>query len=164
VELKTYEVKVWVSDIVIQEIFQEGRNKLPNETGGVLVGYKTSDTEFVVTKIIGPGPKAIHRRSSFLPDQEFHEAEIAKVYLDSGCCETYIGDWHTHPYSTAYLSGQDRSTLRKIAKYKRARISTPIMLVAAPPQLVFKIWTYRNKRKCASLFDEIFETHINVYR
>jgi integrative and conjugative element protein (TIGR02256 family) len=133
---------IWIASPVLDFIYENGSVFSPKETGGVLMGYQVSKNEFVINHIIGPGPKAQHGFASFTPDQMFHQEEISDHYIKSGCLETYLGDWHTHPNSTPYLSAKDKETVRRIANHIPARISSPIMLVAAPPNTNFKVWIY----------------------
>lgn len=137
---------IWISHNVEDFIFLNGNEWLPKETGGVLMGYCASEFESVITDIIGPGPKAFHGNSTFSPDQQYHEDEIKKKYEASERSITYLGDWHTHPNSYPYLSNQDKSTIKKIATYDNARLTNPIMLIAAPPKLELKIWAYEKCR------------------
>lgn len=138
-------MKVWIKKDVLKKIFLNGNKWLPTETGGILMGYSVSD-EYIITDFIGPGEKATHEADSFEPDQVFHESEIARIYKDSEFKVTYLGDWHTHPNSFPYLSNTDKKTACKIAKYKKARLENPIMLVASPPNLDFKIWIYKRNK------------------
>ena len=108
----------------------EAASKYPNETGGVLLGYADSGFEtIVVTLATGPGPNAIHTPTRFVPDHEFHVAEVARIYASSGRRLTYIGDWHCHPKASAYLSAADALTLERIAGSPDARIPSPVMVV-----------------------------------
>lgn len=145
--------KIWINNSVTNYVFSDGNNWLPKETGGVLMGYRASELEFVITDIIGPGPKAIHESSTFSPDQQYHENEIKRKYEESEHSITYLGDWHTHPNAYPYLSNQDKSTIKKIAAYDNARLTNPIMLIAAPPKLELKIWVYE---KCHFRSVEIY--------
>lgn len=111
------------------------------------MGYRASKYEFVVTDIIGPGEKAIHGLASFKPDQAYQKKEVARLYEESSCGETYLGDWHTHPHSHPYLSLTDKSTINSIAKHPAARLTNPLMLVAAPPGQESKIWVYEKSTK-----------------
>lgn len=108
----------------------EAEAALPNETGGVLLGYHVSRTdEIVVTDVVGPGPKAQHETRRFVPDSAYQETEIASRYERSGRLIVYLVDWHSHPGSGPYLSGKDRRTLRTIARFEAARLVKPLMVV-----------------------------------
>jgi integrative and conjugative element protein (TIGR02256 family) len=123
---------------------REFRLSSPKETGGVLFGYWLEESQgVVITEAVGPGPRSKHDEFSFVPDWEYHETEIARLYEESGRIHTYLGDWHSHPHSTTRLSLTDRRTLSKIAKYAEARVSAPLMAVIAdpdPPKV--QVWQY----------------------
>jgi integrative and conjugative element protein (TIGR02256 family) len=123
----------WLKQSVYACIAKEAATRAPLETGGVLLGYCSQDgDDAVITHSIGPGPHAVHERFGFTPDQEFHIAEIARMYTTSGRRLAYLGDWHTHPGGSARLSPRDLKTLKSIAMHKHARAPRPIMLVLAP--------------------------------
>lgn len=107
-----------------------GNDWHPLEVGGVLAGYWTDDSA-VITDFVGPGESAIHHASTFVPDHEFHAQEIARLYADTNCATTYLGDWHTHPSGLARLSPLDKRTLRSIANAPEARCSHPLMILLA---------------------------------
>jgi len=138
---------IWIPQDAIDFILKNGKEWSPMETGGVLIGYRASEEVFVITKVIGTGNKAIHKRYSFEPDQNFHELEISRLYFESGQIETYLGDWHTHPKSYPYLSSRDKETFRTIALHKESRLINPIMLIMSSPSPEFKIWVLNQSKK-----------------
>jgi integrative and conjugative element protein (TIGR02256 family) len=95
------------------------------------MGYTTGARAnlIAITGITGPGPNAKHTRTAFEPDYEYQDAEIARIYFESGRCHTYLGDWHTHPNSVAALSKKDKKALGRIALHKEARAPNPIMAI-----------------------------------
>jgi integrative and conjugative element protein (TIGR02256 family) len=109
----------------------QARHWYPLETGGVLVGYWVrSGSEVVITDSIGPGPAAEHGESEFKPDALYQQEQVARIYRSSGRLYTYLGDWHSHPRSSAQLSRVDKRTLYLIAVSRSARAPMPIMAVA----------------------------------
>ena len=137
---------LWLRHSVEEALRRDGTCKAPLETGGVLMGYQQADA-YVVTACIGPGPKAIHKRASFIPDYDYQEQEIARVYRDSGRVFTYLGDWHTHPDGRIRLSAIDRKTLKRIAGHPAARIHNPVMMILAGGNP----WRFGAWRWCASV-------------
>lgn len=124
---------LWLSEPVYRSMADEAQRHVPNETGGVLLGYWSErEGEPVVTHCLGPGPDAVHQRSRFVPDHHFHVVEIARLYRTSGRRMEYLGDWHTHPGNRAYLSDLDLQTLKCIAVAPKARAPRPVMAVLAP--------------------------------
>jgi integrative and conjugative element protein (TIGR02256 family) len=122
---------LWWAQTALDQALAEADKAHPLETGGVLLGWRHSPTETVVTGLVGPGPDAEHHPTWFRPDTNWQQAQIDKAYADSGRTVAYLGDWHTHPDGTAALSPKDRRTLRRIARHTDARIPQPIMAVLA---------------------------------
>src|ERR1044071_2697827 len=119
----------WLSVAHQDELVQEAARTAPNETGGALMGYRAEGGDLVITNLIGPGPGALHKRHAFVPDQAYHEREIARLYEESGRSAVYLGDWHSHPNGSCSLSPRDRRTLRTIAAAPEARVPEPLMLI-----------------------------------
>lgn len=123
-------VAVWLPESVWATCLLEADGKYPLETGGTFMGWWSPVGEAVITAMIGPGPDALHERYRFQPDQEWQLDEIARHYERSGRRETYLGDWHSHPDSTAAsLSGLDHSVLRRVIRTPEARCSSPLMMI-----------------------------------
>lgn len=116
----------WVDKKNLELAISESERWCPKETGGVLMGY-WSDNDVVITNLIGPGPKAVHKRRSFTPDDQWQANEIAKIYNESKRVITYLGDWHSHPYGAPELSIKDLVTLFRVARHKPARAPKPVM-------------------------------------
>lgn len=121
---------IWLPERLLDEMGVLAANACPNETGGVLLGYDAGNG-LVVTAITGPGPEAIHKRHAFIPDYDYQDAEIERMYRESSRCHTYLGDWHTHPAESSALSSKDKRTLLTIARHRPARTPAPIMGILA---------------------------------
>lgn len=123
----------WISTVSLNKMITEADRSFPKETGGVLTGYwAVPFTEVVVIDITGPGPGAVHKADGFLPDADYQEKEVARIYKDSGRLYTYLGDWHSHPNGGSRLSRRDRRTVRAIAVHRPARAPVPLMAILAP--------------------------------
>jgi integrative and conjugative element protein (TIGR02256 family) len=142
---------------------RESDAEFPYETGGVLLGYFVGD-EAVVTDIVGPGPKAVHGSMNFVPDYDFQASRIAALYEASGRLHFYIGDWHSHPAGALRLSGKDRKTLARIAKYKEARLTTPLMiLLAGRERWELATWCCQRHRRFGALMAKISAIRVRIY-
>jgi integrative and conjugative element protein (TIGR02256 family) len=106
-----------------------GTNSHPNETGGLLLGYVADRGDVVVKAIVGPGPKARHFRHRFVPDVEYQQSALEAHHFATLGQESYLGDWHTHPDSSAVLSCRDKKTLRNIAAEPKAYVAKPLMAI-----------------------------------
>ncbi|MGK7391813.1 MAG: Mov34/MPN/PAD-1 family protein [Candidatus Cyclobacteriaceae bacterium M2_1C_046] len=137
-------------------IIKNSEKFYPLETGGIFIGYWSSEYEIIVKYTIGPGPKAKHGEEYFIPDNRFHNKQIAKFYKQTKRTNYYLGDWHTHPDAGSYLSKKDRSTLKKISSFKPARMKNPIMMIFGTNPLDLKVWIYNSdlKKKAGTEFIE----------
>jgi integrative and conjugative element protein (TIGR02256 family) len=115
---------------VLAAMRSEANDWFPRETGGVLIGFWGSTMDgFVVTKAVGPGRRAKHWRTMFIPDSGYHDEEIARHYSNSGRRHTYLGDWHSHPRGATGLSKLDKQTLHSIGRSVGARAPRPVMCI-----------------------------------
>ncbi len=138
---------VWLPRAAVREMRHEANSKFPLETGGILMGYWARPLrEVVITIAIGPGPNALHEPTRFAPDHDFQCAQIGNVYCASSRTETYLGDWHAHPFGGRSLSRSDQRTLRRIAQTPTARLRNPLMLLLAGEPLSWEItiWCYQS--------------------
>jgi Predicted metal-dependent protease of the PAD1/JAB1 superfamily len=140
----------WILSGVLSALRKEASAKAPLETGGILLGYWSElPATPVVTHWIGPGPTAIHEQGRFVPDYNFHEFEVARLYRESSGFLQYLGDWHSHPGSPGYLSQRDCRTLRRIASFGKARAPRPLMVVLAfGPDWDPVVWSGRKRLTC----------------
>lgn len=121
---------VWIPRAVLDRCTHEAAAFYPRETGGTFMGYWCDGTEVVITGLIGAGPAARHRLTSFEPDQKWQLQEIKRHYIASGRREGYLGDWHTHPdAASGELSITDRAVLARIIASPKARAPCPISMV-----------------------------------
>lgn len=138
--------RVWISIAHHDALVREAARMVPNETGGALVGYRGEGGDLVITTIIGPGPKALHEKTRFVPDHAYQDEKIARLYKMSGRQHVYLGDWHSHPGGSCALSRTDRRTLRRIARAKEARIAEPVMIVIGGGPVEWRTCAFRIMR------------------
>lgn len=120
---------VWISRDVDNALVQLGERWRPYETGGILLGWKDEGGSSVIAGLLGGGPSAIHTRSSFLPDDEWQFPRLRELFLDTGGDLNYLGEWHSHPTSSAAMSFTDKTTLRRTAR----RVRNPLMIIVGRP-------------------------------
>jgi len=142
---------LWLAHKVVEQMILEAEQKAPLETGGLLAGYfSKNDKETVVTDIIGPGPMSVHKMTTYKPDYSFHRDEIGQIYDNSNGEISYLGDWHTHPTQSAYLSWTDREALRNIVRYQNNFLDAPVMLIwggvnsKGDPEWIPRAWRTRS--------------------
>jgi integrative and conjugative element protein (TIGR02256 family) len=121
-------VRAWVTPPLLEEMHAGAEEHVPNETGGMLVGYWAAG-DVVITSVTQAGPRATHQRDRYEPDASHDLRLIAELYRESGRHWTYLGDWHSHTLKGDRLSDLDRTTLRTIADATSARLARPVMVI-----------------------------------
>lgn len=137
----------WIHVDALEEARRYARDRHPLETGGLLLGWSEDVTgDAVVAAIVGPGPAAEHGLMSFLPDDQWQRAELARRYAGSGRVHGYLGDWHTHPNGAGRASSRDRRTLASIAAAPLARAPRPLLaIVSGDPDGPVHVWRHRHR-------------------
>lgn len=142
---------VWVPESVQSDFSSLGDTHYPLETGGIVLGY-VSDGSYVVTAITDPGPKAVHSRSNYTPDNTHDRAVIIKHFENTRGNDTYLGDWHTHPDASSAMSSMDRRTLRRIADKTKDLTVLPIMMIVSGSSLSWSLSAYQYNPKVTFQF------------
>lgn len=124
--------RCWFDRGALNELLKEAKRYRFRETGGALLGWRDAE-DVVVSRILGPGPRARHALSHFAPDHEWQGREGGRIYWESGRRVAYVGDWHTHPRGSARPSVQDSKVMASIAKDADFRTPTPLSLIVSRP-------------------------------
>ncbi|MGN5053166.1 Mov34/MPN/PAD-1 family protein [Aeromonas veronii] len=91
---------------------------LPNETGGILVGYY----DFVYKKVmivdaLPPPSDSISTPSSFVRGENGVAESLAYINKQTRDVVKYIGEWHSHPKGcSASMSTQDKTQLKQLSE------------------------------------------------
>jgi integrative and conjugative element protein (TIGR02256 family) len=128
---------------MVTALRDDAEKHFPLETGGALLGYWCGNNEAVVQEAIGPGPHAVHRKTSFCPDADWQHAQMALIYKRSGRRTAYLGDWHTHPTAEHDgLSWIDRRAIKQVAQSTEARAPAPLMglMYGGPSEWRCTVW------------------------
>jgi integrative and conjugative element protein (TIGR02256 family) len=129
---------VKLSSMAAASVCQESTRALPYETGGVLVGF-VEGTTACVTHTIGPGPRAIHRRTGFQRDGDYAQDQINQLYEQSGGKVDYLAEWHSHPKPIA-PSPMDLQSMRDISQDEKYLRPEPLLLLAV--QVRRSVWQF----------------------
>ena len=117
----------WLSEPLKLDLKTESSKKLPRETGGVLVGHRTSDG-FFITGATGPGPKAVLTRSRFRRDGTYTQEEVDRLFVESAGREDYLGEWHSHPAPMG-PSPKDHASMEWISKNRDYARPEPLLVI-----------------------------------
>lgn len=122
----------WIERRALTELLSECSRWAFRETGGALLGWREAG-EYVVARILGPGPRAKHGFTYFEPDSVWQVARGRETYRASGRTVAYLGDWHTHPRGAPNPSRRDQQTARQIAKDPSFRSPRPLYAIVGRP-------------------------------
>lgn len=121
-------VTIDVTERALHTLKEHARRALPNETGGILIGFHIDDRPVVIEAIEHVNSDATPRTFR-LPAGQTEALVTAARAKDPRV--GYLGDWHTHP------SGAGPSDLDEAAMLAAARESgatRPILLLGVPRQ------------------------------
>lgn len=158
---KLEDKKVYISKETHEFIKQESAHSGDNETGGVLIGYRTTDGKYVILKATGPGEKAIRTKTRFEKDEQHCQAKLENALRELGDKGLYLGEWHYHPAGSNEPSGLDIKSLTEIAAQNNYRIDKPVMIILSP-SLECAITIHDKNEQCIKLPLEICETLENL--
>lgn len=140
---ETVEVAIggWIVSIdsgLANKILGLRATRLPNETGGVLLGQFDTNRKlvYVVDTVLAP-PDSIERPYMFVRGAEGLRQEIDRVYDGTGGALQYIGEWHSHPSNTRCESSEDdRSLLAALSRHMTQDGHPAVMLTACDKELI----------------------------
>jgi len=153
---KLEDKKIHISRHIYNLIRQESVESKEVETGGVLIGYRTDEGIYVISKASKPGPKAIRTKTIFEKDEEYCQMVLDDAYRELGEKGLYLGEWHYHPTGSNEPSGLDVKSLTEIAAQDNYRIDKPIMIILSPT-LEFGITIHDEISRCVKLALNILE-------
>ena len=120
-------VKLVVSERLLELLKEYGNKHYPNEIGGFLIGYYSNDlkTLYITDSILPQKYKSLSNlfeRSTFgISNTLLNLFKIKRQY--------YIGEWHTHPNGTTQFSNTDLNAMTEIHDCKTVQIENPILLI-----------------------------------
>lgn len=109
---------VLVSPTLETELYQERKRKLPNETGGVLIGtidyYERKI--YVVDQIASPDD-SIEYPCAFIRGSSGLKAKMDKIQQITKGNLCYIGEWHSHTSNNTNQSTLDKKLLKTVSEF-----------------------------------------------
>ena len=109
-----HEWKTYISMPVINQMKELMRSKVPNETGGALLGSVfLYPRTIVITGIIKAPVDSIEKPNLFILGVDGLEKRIKEIEKKTNGKVTYLGTWHSHPYG-GKASQLDNRTYEKL--------------------------------------------------
>ena len=101
-----------------EKISKTRMSQLPNETGGVILGYIDQKLKniYVVDMLSAP-PDSEANRTGFTRGVTNLKTDLEEARRRTAGILDYIGEWHSHPeFTTAYPSAIDRLLIKQLAE------------------------------------------------
>lgn len=104
-----------ISQLALTEMSEHRRLKLPNETGGVLIGWISSYNKIIYVGKALPAPEdSVERPYYFIRGKKGLYAEVQRMRKASNDDLRYVGEWHTHSIGSSVRQSPD--DLKSMAK------------------------------------------------
>ncbi len=123
---------ILVTDAALMNKLQQARlGKLPNETGGVLLGSFDASRRLVyVAATTGCPPDSIEYPVQYVRGCEGLREEVDLAVVRTGGMIQYVGEWHSHPDGVSCRpSGDDRTVFEFIRTYVQPGGLPPVMCI-----------------------------------
>jgi len=132
---KSHEIAGWqvvYDDAVVERCSEIRRQKLPNETGGILVGYFDAVRKIVYLVDALPAPvDSVEHKTAFIRGVKCLRASLATIGEKTAQIVHYIGEWHSHPDGIdVRMSTDDERLLSEIAEEMRFEGWPGIILIS----------------------------------
>ena len=121
----------------IDKVHETRANKLPNETGGVLVGSYDMQRKIVyVVDCLPSPPDSEEWPTLYIRGCRGLRSQIEKVQQDTGNQLGYVGEWHSHPAACSVKpSHDDRQVFDWLSDHMKIDGLPPLMLIVGDPGL-----------------------------
>lgn len=108
---------VVLNEIVVSEMSCLRTMLLPDETGGVLIGYFDNPSRYIYIVDALPAPvDSIEHRDAFIRGYADLKETLKEIEARSGGQVSYVGEWHSHPDGVPVSPSQaDEKLLTTIA-------------------------------------------------
>ncbi|MFZ1685523.1 MAG: ThiF family adenylyltransferase [Candidatus Zixiibacteriota bacterium] len=117
------------------------RDKLPNETGGVLLGHVDLLRRclYVIDSVFAP-PDSIEHPYAFIRGFSGIRAKLAKLTNVTGGNLQYVGEWHSHPDGcSTRMSADDVTLLGWVSKEVSALDQPGVVLIVGKHEIRFHL-------------------------
>lgn len=147
---KLEDKKIHVFKEVLEFMKEDSAESGDVETGGVLIGYRNDDGEYIIVRASKPGPNAVKTQTRFEKDAVYCQKELLDAFNELGEKGLYLGEWHYHPSGSNEPSGLDIKSLTEIAAQENYRINNPIMIILSR-ELEYAITIHDRNGQCVQI-------------
>ena len=123
--------QIHTDEAFVQKVVRYRKNKLPKETGGVLVGgFDQQNRILYLVDVIPSPPDSEEWPTLYIRGRQGLEGAVNQVRERTDGQLQYMGEWHSHPkgHSTE-PSNDDKKVLEWLAKHTARDCNPPVMLI-----------------------------------
>lgn len=126
------EWKVYIDEFLINKISEARLAKLPNETGGILIGGYDFHRKiiYLVDTVLSP-PDSEESPGSYVRGTSGLKEELEQIQSRTSGHLRYAGEWHSHPIDYPPVMSQDDAVLFVELKSKMEAAGLPATMVIA---------------------------------
>lgn len=129
---------VLVDQHVTDKLYELRKSKLPNETGGVLIGsYDFERKKCYVVDALPSPIDSIEKRSSYIRGTSGLKASVDQIKEITRDSLYYIGEWHTHPNDVTMQSELDKKLMRYVVENNEKEGIPAVMAIAGDTNISF---------------------------
>ena len=119
-----------ISPTVLEKLYSQRENKLPNETGGILIGTYdfAHNICYIVDSIDSPSDSEEYS-NAYIRGHNGLKDEVMRIENISIGNLTYVGEWHSHPSNDTHPSGDDLILLKSISEFTYSQGNPGCMMI-----------------------------------
>jgi len=135
---------LYTDQALLDKIHRLRADRLPRETGGVLVGAFDKQRKILyVVDVINSPPDSQEQPTLYIRGSAGLSAELERIRRVTAGGLDYVGEWHSHPEGVpCRCSPDDRRVFQWLTDLMRPEGSPPVMLIACHSRQ--NLWTVDN--------------------
>lgn len=118
-------------DGIVEKLISYRHAGLPNETGGVILGYIDHKIKTInVVDVLAAPPDSEKKSNGFIRGTKGLQEVLTDVGNRTANIVGYIGEWHSHPpFSSAYPSQTDRELIARLTEMLKLDGQPALMII-----------------------------------
>jgi len=137
---------LYVSNETYSKMKVQLSHHFPKEFGGVFTGVNRGNLTFI-DDILVPD-KFENGKTVFVRHPGSLNERLQSIFKESNGKVTYIGEWHSHPNSSATPSSTDNVAMREIAENEKIGNQNPVLVIVKITETAFEpaMYIYNDKK------------------
>ena len=124
---KYHNLQLSIDDSLIQHMAELAIKHYPNEYGGILLGRYSSDLQCLQVHQYLLIDSYYSNSVEFVRQCSYTQEYFNHIFQENGLY--YVGEWHSHPDSSAWFSVTDLQAMRNIALCHTVQLENPRLLI-----------------------------------